>query len=669
MWLSALGDDRPSTVPRMSLFGYRTLTITSPRGGSFVILGPSKCDFLRARCRDSKRQSTDNFYRLIAAAMLAIPSFELSVLVTDDPLLAARISALFARPGRYFPVIDGPRMSRPDADNEVVRRRNAMVLTGAQRVLMGGLPAPAISAIRPGWREVIVSDRYDDHVQALSGTVRRPAGTLRWGPDNLGIGLYRARLARQELQPDLGTSPPLSMVEAGTHLLVACERGDHLAEVVASNLAFACGASFAVFPELAESDRDKWLEEMYALGEGGDVTYQFREFAQRALVHLGRDLTTYRTILFVTAGFAWGIAVSEVAATHMYRYPDFGRAVVEGLWASQKPYRSARTALLIDPQAVEGSEIRVINQALMENGTLTRVLRGPAATQVRVQFLLDLLPHDIIVISSHAGDAPGARITYEYPDADGRQRRLVVDQALGIGYDPSDDMFRVMEYHRFRSLDGVDWRDKAGKATLPVGTALTTWNAMDGPLDRKDYIVEQQSIPRIIGSMAMQLHDGIWLFASHGFAPGSAPLFVNNSCWSWHQLSKRTTFAGARGYVGSLFPITDAEAQEFGKALFGRYIGQELPRALWLAQRDIYGTSARRPYVMVGLPFIAIRPNTIDAVSYMNTAYLAGIAHRTVQASHSPHAEIRGNARRFSRFLSEDLQAFQQALQRSGGRA
>lgn len=419
-----------------------------------------------------------------------------------------------------------------------------------------------------------------------------------------------------------------------------------------------------MFTELAESDRENWLEEIYALGEGGDLTGRFSGLAQRARAHLGQlDFSRFKTVLFVTAGFPWGIAVPEVTTTHMYRYPDFGRAVIEGMWASQKTDRSARTALLIDPQTVEGSEIPAINQALLKNGTLTRVVRGPAATQTRVQFLLDLLPHDVIVLSTHAGDAPGERITYEYPDADGRQRKLVVDRAVGIGYDASEDKFMVMEYHRFHSLDGVDWRDKEGKAALPVGTAINTWSAMGGPIDRKDHIVAQQRIPRVIGSMAMRLHDGIWLYASHGFAPESAPLFVNNSCWSWHELSQRTTFAGARGYLGSLFPITDAEAQEIGRALFDQYIGQDLPRALWLAQRDIYGSSARRPYVMVGLPFIAIRPNIKDAVSHMNRAYVAGIAHWTERASSSPHEEVRRNAQRFSSFLIEDLQEFRNKLQ------
>ena len=596
--------------------------------------------------------------------MLAVPAFEQTVLVTDEPLLAARVAALFVRPGRYLPVLDGPRMARQDSENEVVRRRNALVMTGARHVLMGGLSAPAMEAMRPGWRSCSVSDHYEDHVVALRGVVKRPATALEWGPDNLGAGLYQARLRRQELRPVLEQSPDLNIVEAGGHLLVACERGNDYAEVLASNLAFASGASFALFQELSEDERDGWLEEIYALGEGGDVSARFGDLAQRARARLGPvDFSKYGTILFVTAGFPWGIAVPEVPTTHMYRYPDFGRAIVEGLWASQKPHRGARTALLIDPQTVEGSEVPAINQALLKNGTLTRVVRGPAATQTRVQCLLDLMPQDVVVISSHAGDAPGERITYEYPDTDGRRRRLVVDQAIGIGYDRSEDKFNVMHYHRFHSLDGVDWRDKAGKAALPVGTAITSWSTVGGPMDRAEFIVDRHPLPRVAGSMAIQLHDGIWLFASHGFAPESAPLFLNNSCWSWHELSQRTTFAGARGYVGSLFPVVGAEAQEVGAALFGTHIGKELCRALWLTQRSVYESSSRWPYVMVGLPFVAIRPNTIDSVTFTTRAYLDGIEHWTERASNSPHEDVRRNARRFSDFLFDDLQAFRKNLQ------
>ncbi len=131
--------------------------------------------------------------------MIPMPSFEHFALVTDEPLLAARISALFVNPRRYLPVMDGPRMSRPDADNEILRRRNAIVMTGARQVLMGGLPPLAVDGIRLGWSNCTVSDDYSEHFQALRGFIKRPRGALRWGSDNLGVGIYQARLAHQEI--------------------------------------------------------------------------------------------------------------------------------------------------------------------------------------------------------------------------------------------------------------------------------------------------------------------------------------------------------------------------------------------------------------------------------------------------------------------------------------
>lgn len=597
--------------------------------------------------------------------MLKVPDIERTVLVTDDATLAARVSALFSRPGRYFPVLDGPRMTRPDHSNEVLRRRNAMVLANPQRILIGGLPDEAIGQIRKGWKGCTVSENFDDHALALRGHVNRSKGQFHWGPDNLGAGLYQARLRHHELVVDLPCSPAMDAIEAGKHLLVVVERGDAMADVTASNLAFACGASFVYVPELQESLREDWLEEIYELGSDGNVTERFEALVQKARSHLGAiEFNRYKNVLFVTHGFPWGIAVPEVPTSHMYSYPDFGRAVIEGLHASLAPDRGSRTALLIDPQTVAGSEIPAIQRALAQHGTLAFLVQGRSALIAPVQFMLELLPHDIVVISSHAGDPSGERITYEYPDFEGKTRRLVVDRALGFGYDRSDDKVMVMQHFRFHSLDGVDWRDKAAKDALPVGSAINAWSELDGLQDRKEFIVAQEPIDRVQGAMAIQLADGNWLFNPQGFAPGSAPLFVNNSCWSWHELSQRATFAGARGYVGSLFPVLDPEAQAFGLSLFGKNIGHELPRAVWMSQNQVYGKGPRRPYVMVGLPFVAVRSNLSDSASFMEQAYLDGIEYWAKVGRESNSENTRNNGVRFSRFLFEDLQRFRRATAR-----
>jgi hypothetical protein len=49
-----------------------------------------------------------------------------TLVIADNARLAAQISCIRATPGAYLSVIDGPRLARPDADQEVFRRISAL---------------------------------------------------------------------------------------------------------------------------------------------------------------------------------------------------------------------------------------------------------------------------------------------------------------------------------------------------------------------------------------------------------------------------------------------------------------------------------------------------------------------------------------------------------------
>ena len=59
----------------------------------------------------------------------------------DDPRLMAQISAMLAKRNAYLPLIDGPRLARPDADAEVLRRNNAAGRLQPDQVIFAGLPS------------------------------------------------------------------------------------------------------------------------------------------------------------------------------------------------------------------------------------------------------------------------------------------------------------------------------------------------------------------------------------------------------------------------------------------------------------------------------------------------------------------------------------------------
>ena len=86
--------------------------------------------------------------------------------------------------------------------------------------------------------------------------------------------------------------------------------------------------------------------------------------------------------------------------------------------------------------------------------------------------MIELYPHDLLLISTHCGDAEGWRWTYEFVDREGHHRTLVVDLAISIAVVPGSEKLDVMQYTRPVSLDGVDWNDPEKKKRLYVGTAI-----------------------------------------------------------------------------------------------------------------------------------------------------------------------------------------------------
>jgi hypothetical protein len=98
-----------------------------------------------------------------------VPKPQQTVLIGDDAHLLAELSAILARRRAYLPVLDGPRIHRPDLDHEVIRRNNAVALIKPEKFLLAGLPASICDLFAPYFH---VAQR-----------------TLTWGRNRVGLGL------------------------------------------------------------------------------------------------------------------------------------------------------------------------------------------------------------------------------------------------------------------------------------------------------------------------------------------------------------------------------------------------------------------------------------------------------------------------------------------------
>ena len=110
----------------------------------------------------------------------------------------------------------------------------------------------------------------------------------------------------------------------------------------------------------------------------------------------------------------------------------------------------------------------------------------------------------------------------------------------------------------------------------------------------------------MIGSSAMMMADGNYIVMPRSLANEGTPNHQQRLS-VLASTGRAFTFANARAYVGTLFSITPCEAAAVVVRMLDKHWHKPLAAALWAAQRDVYGTNIRRPYVVTGVTATATR--------------------------------------------------------------
>jgi hypothetical protein len=447
-----------------------------------------------------------------------------------------------------------------------------------------------------------------------------PSSTLVWGRENIGVGLLRALRSNRIIEFRDGAETVSADLNGRRHLVV-CEAGEPLSEVIAANYAFSLDADLALIPSVSKDTAKEVTETLYSLydhrGQSAtDLLTQLVEDVRRLCPNVypqsGGSLTIF------TSHIPYGMAFPEVPSSHLEIYPDLGVAVLNGLAAGNTEELGVRCAVLVDPGEAEAAEIKAVVRSLAKRRVFVRGYPSKTANVRDITNTVELFPYDFLLFATHCGDADGYRFTYRFSDSSGRERELVIDTAIGIGRTDDPDMLNVLTYQRFHELDGVSWGDPEKSSKVVVGTAIEDYMRLNR--ERILEPVKREIIPRVLGSAALKMHDHNYLAMPRELADHGAPIIFNNACASWHELSGRFMFAGARAYIGTLFPVTEAEAAQVASKFIEHDGAMTLAEALWQAQNDTYGEStARRPYVVTG-----VYPQSLHIVDDDVPRYIAG---------------------------------------------
>jgi hypothetical protein len=194
------------------------------------------------------------------------PTIADTLVFADDAQLAAKVSCILARPASYLPVIDGPRLQRPDRDHEVIRRGNAAARSKAERFVFAGLTPDSVgalgTAIPPGKTILVRGDADLTQLGPRGRALKQEP--LHWGRDRIGIGLLKALRSGQRIVFNDAPSLRENVPPKSDHLVV-CEENEELAQVIAANYAFSIGAGLCLIPETTDEESERILENFYSL--------------------------------------------------------------------------------------------------------------------------------------------------------------------------------------------------------------------------------------------------------------------------------------------------------------------------------------------------------------------------------------------------------------------
>jgi len=539
------------------------------------------------------------------------PKLQSLLIISDDSHLTAQMSSILAVKGQYLPVVDCPRMSRDDADNEVIRRTNMAARYQPRSVFLAAPSQEVKDTLKAAFPENMIDFIYsiNDLKSIQTPLVSWPVGKFEWGKKDIGLGLLQAHRSGQEIVFIDKVTERLPVNPELAHMVV-CEDGDDFAQVIAANYAYAVGAGMCVIPKVPDEEAEALCEAFYSSSAPGNTNQTERlQYLKGRLKKLSGEIPIKgkRLLTFITRKIPWGFAYPEMPTTHLISYPDMGIALLNGIVAEQPNSSGVTFGVLIDPGQVEASEIDRVRENLGRRGVLLNILRGPGANVFDVSRHVELLPYDFLLFSTHCGDADGWRWTYEYTDSEGIERTLVVNIAIGVGNIPDErDMLEVHSFVNFESLDGIDWRDEKAKENQYVGTAILDYIERSKN-DDKFEPVKKEEIDRVPGSSVLKMWDHNYIPVEEQIAGGQLPVILNNACLSWHRLASTFIFSNARAYVGTLFEVLDSQAHEIAVSITGKYFGKPLAVALWRAQNDIYAGSEKRPYILVGPHFQRLR--------------------------------------------------------------
>lgn len=504
--------------------------------------------------------------------------------IAGSPTIAKRLSERFSKSSLYFAIMEEPWTQRHDAENEVKSRNNLLAYFDADHewLILAGCSEKTLDMFKtifsPAyWQKRIIVIKNENEIDKLIAPL--------------------VTYAVNEKQEDLLISHRDIFKLTPADTVAVIESSNSLGEIIALNLSRAKGYKILKVNSPSREEVDEFEDLLRDWNSGYQIARD--NLFLRLRDKLGSlEKTSVGKIIFFTRGLPYGVLPFKCPVAHMMQERDLGLQILRGIWRENKQAAIA-TAFLCDPGHFEKSEFENVKNDLEAHGVSIIALHGKDASNHRFIHTIEWYPYDFALISSHAGEVRGRKITEEFDGSDGKKHEIIYDLFASFSGRFIDGKTMVQEMTVPISIDGIRWGEN--KVIPPSVLKDYFFERQEDRLKRKPKKTEACSGVKY--SNALQMHDFTWIPAMQIVGEERHPIIFNNACASWLQMGGLFVWAGASAYIGTSKNIAASMAKECSE----KFVHQSLRKgtilqALHNAQKEYATGLGYSPYLFWGFP-------------------------------------------------------------------
>lgn len=574
-------------------------------------------------------------------------------IISNNAKLTEQVVSHFRRGNQYLPIFDVLYGTVPDIDtiangefiNECIRINNCIKFLKSSIVLLIDCQKGVNNLFNDYFSplEVIEISKYDiKQLSTISGFKEKP----------FDLRLYNSR-------------------RNGKNIIIVENNENDISKVIAQNLAIYTNAILIKISKVTRDTVDKIKDMFYEWMNStkSEVGQKLKEDILNFITNKIdiNQLQKKERITFITRGIPYGFYPFDCPTTHIWIHRSVGLQIIRGIIRNTNKNFQSVIAYICDPSNQENTESNELGKLFSDNCYNVKMSIKKGATVRNVNLSTTYLPLDFIYYSTHCGNVGGKRILDKFKTLDGKTHSICYDEVLSLSAEPNTDMFHIVQYMKFVSIDDVNWSDNEGKEKINVRQLVNRYSKCEHDSKKEIDKIERKEICDIDivkGSSVLKMHDSNYLIAFHQVGGHRLPIVFNNACSTWHELAVRFAIGGSSAYIGTSIDINNLLAIDI-VLKFTKHIlsGMSLGKSLYESQKDYIKDFGYTPYLMHG--FIDLHVNQYKPFNNISERFHTILKYELESfesyAESIEGDELRDNAEPIIKFLREELHKFRRS--------